>query len=100
MNISKPVAPTRLALCSCRGSIPLIGDAMTDREWLAAYSAALGLEAPTEEDITRLLSLAAEAAHASQRTAAPVACWLAARSGRALDEALAVAEAVAPTPGA
>ena len=73
---------------------------MTDREWLAAYSAALGLEAPTEEDITRLLSLAAEAAHASQRTAAPVACWLAARSGWTLDEALAVAEAMTPAPGA
>jgi hypothetical protein len=100
MNISKPGAVARVALCSRRGSIRLIGDAMTDREWLAAYAAALRIEAPTDDDITRILSLAAEAAHASQRTAAPVACWLAARSGRSLDDALAVAELVAAAPGA
>ncbi len=73
---------------------------MTDREWLAAYAAALGMEAPADDDITRILRLAAAAAHASQRTAAPVACWLAARSGRALDDALAIAETVASAPGA
>jgi len=100
MNISKPVAVARMGLCNCRWSIRLIGDAMTDREWLAAYAAALGTEAPSDDDITRILSLAAEAAHASQRTAAPVACWLAARSGRALDDVLAIAETVASAPGA
>ncbi len=73
---------------------------MTDREWLAAFAVALGIEAPTEDEVTQLLSLAAEAAHASQRTAAPVACWLAARSSRPLDEALAAAKMVAPGAGA
>jgi len=31
--------------------------------------------------VTRLLELAAEAAHSSARTAAPIACWIAGRSG-------------------
>ena len=51
-------------------------------EWLAAYSEALGIDAPTEEEINEILALAGVAAHSSERTAAPVACWLAARAGR------------------
>jgi len=31
--------------------------------------------------VKRLLELAAEAAHSSARTAAPIACWIAGRSG-------------------
>jgi hypothetical protein len=41
-----------------------------------------------------VLDLAGEAAHASQRIAAPVACWLAARAGVDLDEALTLARKV------
>jgi hypothetical protein len=68
---------------------------MTAREWIAAYAAALGMPPPDDDDVERILALAAAAAHASERTAAPVACWLAATSGRPLDEALALAESVA-----
>ncbi|HJY81259.1 MAG TPA: DUF6457 domain-containing protein [Candidatus Binatia bacterium] len=54
---------------------------MTAKEWLAGFAAVLGVDAPTDEEISDLLRLAGEAAHASERTAAPVACWLAARAG-------------------
>ena len=53
------------------------------------------MAAETEE----LLALAAVAAHASERTAAPVACWLVARAGTAPSDALALASAVAPAEG-
>ena len=41
-----------------------------------------------------ILPLAAEAAHASERIAAPIACWLGARAERSPDDALAVARDV------
>jgi hypothetical protein len=68
---------------------------VTDREWIEAFAAALGVPAPDERQVEALLDLAGEAAHASERTAAPVACWLAAVSGRAPDDALAVARSLA-----
>lgn len=67
---------------------------MTDREWIDGFAARLGVDAPGDDEMERVLKLAAEAAHASQRTAAPVACWLAARAGVDLEEALRRAEAV------
>lgn len=60
-------------------------------EWLTAFAEALGVEAPGPEAIDELLSLAAVAAHASERTAAPVACWLAALAGRSPAQALHLA---------
>jgi hypothetical protein len=67
---------------------------MTAREWTAAYAAALGLPEPDDALTNGILALAAEAAHASERTAAPVACWLAAASGRDPAEALALAQGI------
>lgn len=60
-------------------------------EWLTAFAEALGVEAPGPEAFEELLSLAAVAAHASERKAAPVACWLAALAGRSPAEALDIA---------
>ncbi len=71
---------------------------MTGREWIARFAAAIGAAEPTDEEYERILELAAEAAHASERTAAPVACWLAAAVGMALDQALAAAAEVSRTP--
>ena len=68
---------------------------MNAKEWLAAYAEQLGTEPPTAEEFTLLLDLAAEAAHASERVAAPVACWMAARAGRTAAESLELARAVA-----
>jgi hypothetical protein len=68
---------------------------MNAMEWLSAYADELGIDPPTPDEVGALLDLAAEAAHASERIAAPIACWLAARAGRAPDEALELAKAVA-----
>jgi Domain of unknown function (DUF6457) len=68
---------------------------MTAEEWIAAYADALGRPAPTREEMDAILRLASVAAHASERRAAPIACWLAASAGTPLDDARALAEAVA-----
>lgn len=64
---------------------------MTRNDWLEAFARELGVEAPSEEEQDAVLALAAEAAHGSERTAAPIAAWLAGRSGRSLAEALELA---------
>jgi len=65
-------------------------------EWLEGFCARLGLEPPSKEEVAALLDLAATAAHSSERTAAPLACWIAGRSGRPLAELGEIAEEVAP----
>ncbi len=50
-------------------------------EWIAAFAAALGVEPPDDDTVTTLLDLAGVAAHASERTAAPIACWLIGKAG-------------------
>jgi hypothetical protein len=67
---------------------------MNAPDWLAAYAEKLGVPAPTKDELKAVLDLAGEAAHASQRIAAPVACWLAARAGVELDEAMRLAQEV------
>ena len=69
---------------------------MTVEEWLAAYAAALGQPAPSEAEMASILRLASVAAHASERRAAPIACWIAAQAGVPLDEALRLGDAIAP----
>jgi len=73
---------------------------MNAKEWIAAYAEALGVEPPTADEFKAILDLAAEAAHASERVAAPVACWLSAKAGRSLDESLALAREMNQPPGA
>ena len=63
-------------------------------EWLEAFAAEIGAEAPEEEAVGELLDLAATAAHASERIAAPIACYMAGRDGRGLGELRAAAERV------
>lgn len=72
---------------------PSAGDC-TAQEWLVRFAAALSVAPPTEEEQEALLALAAEAAHRSQRLAAPLACWLCGRSGLDPREALAIAAAL------
>jgi hypothetical protein len=69
---------------------------MTRDEWIAAFAAAAGTAAPSAEEIDALLELAGVAAHASERTAAPVACWLAATAGLTPGEALDLARSLGP----
>lgn len=55
--------------------------AETAPEWLARFAAAIGQQPPTDEEVEQLLALASTAAHASERRAAPLACWLVGRAG-------------------
>jgi len=68
---------------------------ISGREWLVEYASNLGTAAPSDDELDELLALAGIAAHASERTAAPVACWLAAKAGRSTGEALAIAKRTA-----
>ena len=67
---------------------------MNARDWIDTFSARLGVEPPSADEFSALLDLAAEAAHASERVAAPAATWVAAKSGNSLDDALAVAKEI------
>jgi hypothetical protein len=67
---------------------------MTAEEWIESFAAELGSRPPTEDEIGKLLKLAAVAAHSSERIAAPLACWIAGREGLGLDEAIARAEQI------
>lgn len=67
---------------------------MNARQWLDAYARKLGTSAPTTDEFKAVLDLAGEAAHSSDRVAAPVACWLAAKAGVGLEEAMRLAREV------
>ena len=68
---------------------------MTAQEWIQAFASEIGAEAPGSAQSEQILKLAAVAAHASERTAAPIACYLAGRAGKPLDEAIEAAQGVA-----
>jgi hypothetical protein len=65
---------------------------MTAREWLRRFTEEVGSEPLEDDEFVRVLELAAEAAHASERKAAPVACWIAGRAGLPLPEAIEAAK--------
>lgn len=67
---------------------------MTAEQWIEAFAEALGRSAPGEDEVNAILELAATAAHASERTAAPIAAWLAGISGRSLHEVNEIAARV------
>jgi hypothetical protein len=64
------------------------------REWIDAFAGRLGIEPPSAEEWSTLLDLAGVAAHASERVAAPVSCWVAAQAGVEPQQALAAAREV------
>ena len=66
--------------------------------WIEAFAAAVGRPAPTAEEREAVLKLASVAAHASERRAAPIACWLAAASEVSLDEAVVLAQELSGGP--
>lgn len=68
---------------------------LDSRGWLDRYAAMLGIPPATDKDVEGLLAIAGTAAHASERTAAPVSCYLVALAGLPVDEALAVARQLA-----
>lgn len=68
---------------------------MTRDEWIAAFATRLGVDPPDAATVDVLLGLAGTAAHASERTAAPLACYLVGLAGIAPAEASRLAEGVA-----
>lgn len=68
--------------------------AATRDEWITAFAHEVGLSGPSLEEIRELLDLAGTAAHSSERTAAPLACWIAGRSELSLPRLRAIAEGI------
>ena len=64
---------------------------MDPDDWIVTFAASLGVEVPDAATVETLLELAGVAAHASERTAAPIACYLVGRAG--LDAAVALERA-------
>jgi hypothetical protein len=69
---------------------------MTAEKWIRTFADELGAEAPSQDQMDEILRLAGIAAHSSERIAAPIACWIAGRTGRPLSELREVAERLAP----
>ena len=69
--------------------------AASAEEWIARFAEALGQPVPDAAQVQAVLALASVAAHASERRAAPIACWMAAASELSLDEALVLAQELA-----
>jgi hypothetical protein len=67
---------------------------MTAADWIRDFCEEIGMPPPSEADTEAILRLAAIAAHASERIAAPIACWLGGASGKSLAELQEVAERV------
>jgi hypothetical protein len=69
---------------------------MTRDEWITAFATRLGVDPPDAATVEMLLDLAGTAAHASERTAAPLACYLTGLAGVSPTEAGRIAETIAP----
>jgi hypothetical protein len=69
---------------------------VTRDEWISEFASRAGVDAPSVEEIRSLLDLAGRAAHASERTAAPLACWIAGRAGIPLPVLLEIAGELGP----
>lgn len=63
--------------------------------WVRLFAEALGTTAPSADEVDDLLAIAGVAAHASERTAAPLSAWLVGRAGVAPSEAKAAAARLA-----
>jgi hypothetical protein len=72
---------------------------MNANEWLAEFASRVGGAAPTTDEFKLILDLAGSAAHASERVSAPAACWVAARAGVSLEDALAAAREIEAADG-
>ena len=63
--------------------------------WLTEFAAAAKGRVLSEEERELILALAGVAAHASERTAAPLTCWVASAAGLSPSAALDVARSLA-----
>jgi hypothetical protein len=63
----------------------------SSEQWINAFAKELGVNPPSAEEREAILFLAGTAARSSERTAAPVACWLVAKAGVELSVAQEIA---------
>jgi hypothetical protein len=73
---------------------------VTRDEWIAAFAQEAGVVPPSVDEIRELLDRAGTVAHASERTAAPLACWMAGRSSLTLEQLREIAERIGSGEGA
>ena len=64
---------------------------MNAETFLKRFAERAGVAEPSPDDIAVLLDVAGVAAHNSERVAAPITCWLAAKAGLSPEEAYAIA---------
>ena len=69
---------------------------MTAEEWVRRFALEVGAEPPSDEELDQILKLASIAAHASERKAAPVACWIAGRTDLSPEALREVAKRINP----
>lgn len=69
---------------------------MTRDEWIAAFANELEIEPPSPREVAILLDMAGAAAHGSERTAAPIACWIGGQTGRSAESLREVAKRINP----
>jgi hypothetical protein len=67
---------------------------VTAEEWIRTFAEEIGCDAPDDQQMDEILRLASVAAHASERKAAPIACYLAATTTKPLSQLIAAAEGV------
>ena len=70
---------------------------MNGHEWITAFARELAVEPPSDALIDELLALAGEAAHASERIAAPITCYLVGKAGVDVETARRAAATVSGT---
>ena len=69
---------------------------MKAEEWVRRFAAEVGAEPPSDDELEQILKLAAIAAHGSERTAAPVACWISGQTGRSAESLREIAKDINP----
>ena len=65
---------------------------MTAEEWVRTFAEQIGTDPPDRQQMDEILRLASVAAHASERKAAPIACYLAGVTGTPVADLIATAE--------
>jgi len=70
---------------------------VTAEEWIRTFAEQIGSDPPDQHQMDEILRLAAIAAHASERIAAPIACYLAGTKSHSLTQLITVAEGVGTT---
>ena len=65
---------------------------MKPEDWIERFATEIGARAPDDGTVNDLLELAAIAAHSSERTAAPIACYLAGVTGAPISELRTIAD--------